>query len=189
MNLSAAATDTQLADHTGHLLLTGAFVLASLGGIALVEAFQRRRRAGLVAPTLLSLTVSLAGAASAGIHGAVMPSHWREAALYGVFFLVAGTAQLTGSVLVLLRPARPFLTANALLNIGLLLVWLQSRTVGVPLGPDRGFPERLGLLDVTSSLMELAAVLGTLTLLNRLATRRVDRPHVFSSYGAPAQPR
>src|SRR5689334_8340578 len=85
------------------------------------RAMSRRRPVMLV--------VLAAGAMSGGIHLAVLPGHWRVAEIYGVFFLLAGTIQLGYSVLLLVRPSRGLLMLNALATLGLLLVWVQSRSV------------------------------------------------------------
>lgn len=150
------------AAHTGHIVLAVVFAVVCLGGIGLVETYQRRRREGL-APAPLPMAIAVAGCVSAGIHLAVMPSHWQQAVVYGGFFLAAAAAQLTGSLLVLQR-AGGWLRANAMVNVMLLAVWLLSRTVGPVVGPARGRPEPVGLLDAVSVALELVVVLASIAL-------------------------
>jgi hypothetical protein len=159
--------------HTGHLLLAAAFTVVSLAAVAGVEALQRRRREGRPTPSLTAIIIAVAGASSAAIHGAVLPSHWREAVTYGLFFLGAAVAQLGLSIAVMLVPARRWLQANALVNIGLLGVWLQSRTVGVPIGPLRGVAEPVGVLDVISSACELLVVVAVVKAVRHRRARGV----------------
>jgi hypothetical protein len=168
------------AAHTGHILLAVAFAIVCLGGIGLVEAYQRRRREGS-APAPLPMAIAVAGCLSAGIHVAVMPSHWRQAIVYGAFFLAAAVAQLGGSLLVLQR-AGDWLRANAMVNVVLLAVWLLSRTVGPVVGPARGRPEPIGPLDAASVALELVVVLASIAL------PRLVR-HSPCRAGAPAQSR
>ena len=44
-------------------------------------------------------------------------------------------------------------------------MWAVSRSVGVPLGPDGGLPERLGLLDGAATTLEALVLAGTFALL------------------------
>ena len=159
--------------HTGHLLLAAGFTVVALGVVAGVEALQRRRREGAPLPSAAAVVIAVAGTVSAGIHGAVMPSHWREAVSYGLFFLLAAVAQLGLSVLALIHPTRRWMQVNALVSIGLLGVWLQSRTVGVPVGPLKGVPEQVGVLDVVSSACEMLVVLAVASLVRRRRVRMV----------------
>jgi hypothetical protein len=58
----------------------------------------------------------------------------------------------------LVRPSRPLITA-ALVGSGLVIVlWLISRLVGVPIGPDHGATEPFGILDVLASAAEVVTV-------------------------------
>jgi hypothetical protein len=161
------------ANHTGHLLLAAAFIVVALAAVAGVEELQRRRRDGRPVPSAGALLIAGAGTVSAGIHAAVLPSHWREAVLYGLFFFAAAIGQLGLSLLALLSPTRRWLQANALVSIGLLGVWLQSRTVGIPVGPLRGVVESVGVLDVVSGACELLVVVAVVRLVRHRQPLRV----------------
>ena len=54
------------------------------------------------------------------------------------------------------------------INLGAVVVWVWSRSWGLPIGPDPGVPEALGPADVISSLLEIGLALALLpTLLGR----------------------
>ena len=154
--------------HAGHVLTALGFMVAALVGVALAEQLQRHRAAGSSQLPGALLALAAAGAVSGGIHLAVLPAHWREAHLYGAFFLLVGAVQLSCSALLLLvRRTRELLLVNGMTTLGLLLVWLQTRSLGVPFGPDSGHREPVGLLDTTSVLLELLVLGSTAHLLRR----------------------
>ena len=97
--------------------------------------------------------------------------------LYGVFFLVIAWAQLIWAAVVLWRPSRPWLWLGIAGNAIVLAVYVASRTVGLPFGPDLGHPEPVGGLDVVSGVLEFALIAGCAALLWRpsLADRPVRR--------------
>jgi hypothetical protein len=137
-----------------------------------------------VAPTeraaLLPL-VALAGAAAAAVHFVVMPEHFEEATLYGVFFAAAATSQLLYSIMLLARPSRTLLAAGALGNAAIVVLWLVTRTIGIPLGPASGSVESFGILDVLASGFELVAAVGAIALICRTQPlARALRPSTWS---------
>lgn len=130
--------------------------------------------------TLLPL-VALAGAAAAAIHFVVMPEHFEEATLYGAFFAVAATSQLLYSVLLLVRPSRSLLVAGALGNVAIVLLWLVTRTIGIPLGPGAGSTESFGGLDVLATIFEITTAIGAIALIHRRQPLlRAIRPSTWS---------
>jgi hypothetical protein len=50
------------------------------------------------------------------------------------------------------------LVASAVVTLGVVAVWLVSRTVGLPIGPWAGTPEQIGVSDVIVTLTELVFV-------------------------------
>jgi hypothetical protein len=166
----------QASNHLWHIVEGLGFLVMSLGGIALAEYLQARRRAmgdrtaapvsARRAATLLPL-VALAGAAAAGIHLVVMPEHFEESTLYGLFFAVTATFQLTYSAWLLVRPSRPLLAAGAIGNLAIVGLWLLTRLVGIPLGPGAGTTEGFGGLDILAAGFELTMALGAIALIRR----------------------
>ena len=99
-------------------------------------------------------------AVAAGLHLAVLPSHLEEGALVGAFFAVVAVGQLASTV-VIHRCAGAWARAVIILaNLGVVAVWLVSRTVGLALGGHDAAPEPVQLLDALSVAAELAAVAG-----------------------------
>lgn len=178
MILSAAVPQSE-GQHAGHLLLATGFVLVALVGIALGEQLKTRRAArsprSRRTPRPL-LVVAATGAAAGATHLAVAPSHWSGAAVYGAFFLLAGSTQVVWSALLMVRPSRALLALTAAVNLGLLALWAQTRTLGVPLGPAAGVRERIGAVDLVCALLELssAAVALHLVAQRRPSARRAD---------------
>ena len=127
-------------------------------------------------PYILGGLASLSVGAAA-IHFAVIFEHFAQYALYGVFFLVLSWAQLLWAALVLWRPSRLWLSLGAAGNALVVVVYVASRTTGLPIGPDVGHPEPAGGLDVVSVVLELALIAGCAALLWRpsLADRPVRR--------------
>lgn len=110
-----------------------------------------------------------------GIHAAVVPEHLTEATLYGVLFLALAVAQLAFADALFRSPTPALLTASVGLNAVVTLMWLASRTTGLPLGPHPFHRQAVGLLDVLCSAAQVALAAGCLWLLRSepAATRRL----------------
>ena len=105
--------------------------------------------------------------AAAAIHFAVMGEHFAEYAAFGVFFSVVAWAQAVWAVGVIVRPSRRLLLWGLVGNALVILVWLSSRTTGLPIGPEAGAPEPAAFIDVLSTIIEVAIVAGTAMLVLR----------------------
>jgi hypothetical protein len=108
------------------------------------------------------------------IHLWVMPEHFQEWWGYGTFFLVAAVAQVAYVPLLLRWPSRSVLVLGIVGNSAIVLLYLLTRGVGIPLfGPEAGEIEEVGIIDVcaTSSEAAIVVALGAL-LLWRLARER-----------------
>lgn len=106
----------------------------------------------------------VASAAAAGVHAAMGPAHLRTLPVFGVFFVVATVVQLAWAAAVLQRPSRTLLHAGIVLNLGLVGLWLLTRTWGLPLGlmPE---PEAVGPWDLAAAAWELVVVAACAALL------------------------
>ena len=121
----------------------------------------------LYATAALSLVAAL-------IHLRVMPEHFEEWWGYGAFFLVSALAQVLYVPLLLRWPNRMVLLIGVGGNLAIVLLYLLTRTAGVPLfGPEAGEVEGVGFIDVcaTTSELGIVAALGAL-LLRGLSTER-----------------
>jgi len=126
----------------------------------------------------LLLAAGLVG--SAAIHAAVIPEHLSEWAAAGVFFIVLTGAELAVAALLLARSQPLVLLAAAAVSIGPLAVWLCSRTLGLPFGPEAGVPETVGLADLAACALEVATLLIAVILLRASGwlRRRSGSAHV-----------
>ncbi len=119
--------------------------------------------------TAIQAAVFTLGAAA--IHFAVLPQHFQEYPLFGLFFLLTALAQVGLAAALLLSPRGFLALAGAGGNLALVGLWLISRTVGLPVGPDPWHAETVGLVDTAAAALELIAA-GNLV---RLA-RRQQKP-------------
>jgi len=105
------------------------------------------------------------------IHAIAMVDHFSHYWLFGVAFLALTYGQiLWGLALLRGRGDARLLRAGALANLA---VWLVSRTLGLPLGPEAGQPEPAGPMDVAATLDQLVLVAYVAVVLRpRLADRR-----------------
>ncbi len=131
------------------------------------------RNSGIQRPgTLLYGSAALSLVAGL-IHAWAMPEHYREWWGYGAFFVVVASAQVFLSDALLYRPRRRLFLAGVVGNLGVISLYVVTRTVGVPFfGPHAGEVEEMGLIDLLSIVVELALVITLVVLLRvRLATR------------------
>jgi len=137
---------------------------------------EARTEAGTVRPYVLGGLAALSVGAAA-IHFAVVFEHFAQYALYGVFFLVISWAQMIWPAVLLWRTSRLWLRLGVAGNAIVIAVYVASRTVGLPFGPDLHHAEPAGALDVLSGVLEFALIAGSAALLWRpsLADRPVAR--------------
>jgi hypothetical protein len=132
----------------------------------------------LYAAAALSLLAAL-------IHLLVTPEHFEEWWGYGTFFLVCAVFQVTYAAIVVRRPARPVLLVGVACNLAVAILWLVTRTTGIPLGPHAGETERVGILDLACTVAEVGIVVGLGALAMRgLATE--GRIQVVVAFAASA---
>jgi hypothetical protein len=126
-----------------------------------------------VRPYILGALAALSVGAAA-IHFAVVFEHFVEYTLYGAFFLVISWAQLIWPAVLLWRPSRLWLWLGIAGNAIIIAVYVASRTVGLPFGPDLHNTESVGALDVVSCALEFLLIVGCAALLWRPSL--ADRP-------------
>lgn len=116
------------------------------------------------------------------VHFAYAPMHLDEELSHGLFFLAAGWLQvvLALALVTRIRPRQLWLGATALVNLGIIGVWVVSRTVGVP-GSEA---EAVGFPDVTSTVLEAVAVLVACGILSGLLADRAIRGSAATSKGS-----
>ncbi len=110
-----------------------------------------------------ALAARLAAIASIGaalIHVAVIPPHWREWLPSGLFFASMAVFQVIWALAAWTRPTGPLLGAGILANAGCAVLWVWSRTTGVPFGPHAGVPETVQAADICALLLQCYVVMG-----------------------------
>ena len=157
-------------------LILIAWMVAMLGGRLNVSALRRTRRLA-VAPVTPGWSWPPRCVASAAIHLAVTPEHLTEWSAAGLFFILLSAAEIAVAALMFTRlRQRVVLIAAVVISIAPLVVWLYSRTAGLPFGPEAGTPEAIGLPDIAACALEIAALLVALILLR--APAWLSRPPV-----------
>ncbi|WP_375491128.1 hypothetical protein [uncultured Jatrophihabitans sp.] len=145
--------------HLGHLVLLATWLLIVVVVYLSGPRKQRDRRVTRrPAPARGPWLLAAAGAtlASGVIHLVVIREHFAESLLYGYFFLVLTAAQAGWAAWVVARPQRALLLGGAAASLAVVVLWLATRTVGIPLGPAAGEKEAFGPLDIAASALELA---------------------------------
>jgi hypothetical protein len=117
----------------------------------------------------IPVVLALASAGAGVIHLKVVPEHLEEFTPFGVGFIALGVFQLLWAAAVLIRPTAPVLAMGLVVSVLTIGVWVVSRTIGLPLGPEAGEPEAVGSLDAAASALEAVIVLGAGYLMFRPA--------------------
>lgn len=130
---------------------------------ALAEPDGRRDTSGAVVgrinlQTACRWLAALFSLGAAGFHFAVTPEHFNEYWLFGWFFVTVAWLQALYALLVVVVPGRRILAAGLFGNLLLVGIWLWTRVVAVPLGPEAVSTEALGLLDAMTVGFEWVVV-------------------------------
>jgi hypothetical protein len=116
----------------------------------------------------LAIAVAAAGLLGAeGIHTAVISEHFGEWWAEGVFFLVLSVLEGGLAATLLLASRRWACQTAVLASLATIAVWTWSRTTGLPIGPEAGYPEPVGRADAIASLLEALTALALAPVLLR----------------------
>ncbi len=144
-----------------NLMLVG-WVTALLGGRLRLDHPADPRRIGSLRgvhrPNGLSAMVAATLVGAAVIHAAVAPAHAVEWPAAAAFFAVLAGIETLAAMVVVHRPSRSAWWAAAMVSAAPLAIWLWSRTVGLPLGPEAGTVEPVGLADTATVILELTTL-------------------------------
>lgn len=112
------------------------------------------------------LLLAAAAIGAGAIHVAFAPTHLQEWVPLGAGFLLAGVLQVLWGVHITRNESSPALLLGAAFSVLFIGVYLMSRTVGLPLGPEAFQPEGIGVADVLCCALEVL-VIPTALLLRR----------------------
>jgi hypothetical protein len=130
------------------------------------------RPGALRAPGAAVWTAAGLALVAAWIHFAYTSTHWADWWAYGVFFLATGIFQSL-SVPVILRWPRNTWAALVVVagNLGIIQMYVYSRTTGVPMGPHEGVVERTGAVDLATTAGEIVLIALMLTIVGSTSRR------------------
>ena len=86
------------------------------------------------------------------------PAHFEEGHDVGLFFVLVGVNQIAAGVLILVVPSLLLTLATLGGMLGVIGVYVASRTTGLPLGPEPGEAEAVGVYDLVTTFLEVAAL-------------------------------
>jgi hypothetical protein len=171
--------------HGHELLHLVAGVVLVVGGATFVLASIRRRGtaprgvvSSLPAATVgRSLTVMVAGlsAGAAVIHLVAAPHHYAELGELGAGFLAAAVFQGTWAMACLSGPSTRTRSLGIVINAAIVLAWVYTRAVGLPVGELAGSPEPIGFPDAASVVFELLLISGLVVMRSRSADAEPPR--------------
>ena len=113
---------------------------------------------------------------AAGFHFGAMGDHSGVSWTHGLFFAAAAWTQVGIGVLLLFKPSRRVVVAGIVANVGILGLWVLTRTVGLAIGGN-GTPEAWGTIDSLCATLEALGLVGLGALLvvpgrDRMVNRR-----------------
>ena len=107
----------------------------------------------------------LLSAGAAAVHFAVVGDHFDESWAYGMFFAIAAWLQVLWAIAIAANASKRLFLAGVIGNSVIVVVWIVSRTSGLPVGPTAGSPESVEFIDILATSFETVIVLGGVVLL------------------------
>jgi hypothetical protein len=117
-----------------------------------------------LAPRLLLASLSLAAGV---IHLVMAPIHAGSSTAEAIGFAAVGWLQILLAIGLLIRPSRALLQGTVLLNAAVIVVYIISRTAGLPFGDHAGVAEDVEGIDLMTAIFEGLLVVGAAALLAR----------------------
>jgi len=108
------------------------------------------------------------------VHFGYAPHHMSEDWAHGWFFLLLGAWELAFAVLIVTRPRRWLWWSAIVIGGGSIGVWIVSRTVGLPVGPEALRTEDATTPDIVCTIITGAVM--ALAALALFAPRLLERP-------------
>jgi len=133
---------------------------------------------------VIACCLAIMSIATAAIHFAVAGQHFQQYWLYGVFMLVVAWLQLLWAIVAMARPSRLLLGGGVILNVGVVAVYVVTRTIGDVIGPGAHSVEQAGFGDLLCTALEAIVVAGCAWLLIARTDHRVGRQHLVTAPAA-----
>ena len=108
--------------------------------------------------TAAALTAAGLSLVAGWIHFAYVTPHWRDWWAYGVFFVACGVFQALFAPAIMRWPTAWTALAGIAGNLGMVGMYVLSRTNGIPMGPHTGVVERATPIDLTCTAMEIVLI-------------------------------
>jgi hypothetical protein len=128
---------------------------------------------------VVAYCLAMISLATAVIHFAVAGEHFQEYWLYGVFMVVVAWLQLLWAAVAIARPSRLLFVGGAVLSVGVVAVYIVTRTAGDVIGPGANSAEQVGFGDVLCTVLEAIVAAGCVWLLVARTDHQVGREHLF----------
>jgi hypothetical protein len=155
-----------------NLVLLGLLVAFRGGKLDIASARRAPKRVGRFDNVELFLLAGLLGAAV--VHATVVTEQLSRWPAAGIALLVLTVAEVDVALLFLLRLRSVQYVATAVVSAVPLLVWLYSRTAGLPFGPDAGVPPQIDLADAALAALEAATLVVAIAALRSRRSRQAS---------------
>jgi hypothetical protein len=123
-------------------------------------------RGVLRAPRMLVYAAAALSFAAGYVHFAYAESHFQEWWGYGVFFVVAGNLQALFAALLVWRPRAWLPLAGIAGNLAIVVVYVITRTNGIPLGPHARVVEEARAIDWATTAGQVAIIAALIAMLD-----------------------
>jgi hypothetical protein len=147
--------------------------LNAVGGYRTVSGMDRAAsspapscRGVLHAPRRLVYLAATLSFVAGYVHFAFAESHFQEWWGYGAFFVVAGNLQALFAALLVWRPRPWHPLAGIAGNLAIVVVYVITRTNGIPLGPHARVVEAAGAIDWVTTAGQIALIAALIAMLD-----------------------
>jgi hypothetical protein len=127
------------------------------------------------AATEARTSLALASLSAALIHVMAGFHHWTEWWLFGAGMFTMAATQLAAAADLGYGRGRRALVATIVVNLPIVVLWLWSRSVGLPFGPEPGEAEAIGVPDAVCTFTELVLLGGVVAMLRGASDRALSR--------------
>jgi len=110
---------------------------------------------------------SIAIAAAGVIHLVLAPQHYAHAPAHGIFFALAGIAEIAWALAFLRYPTQPMYYTGLALAGGLVVLWIITRYLPAP------FEHEMGVIDLGGIVCKLSEITGIAALVAIAAQGRI----------------